>query len=59
MDDIYAMLKREDEYSRLTKELLAIRELQETPEAVERMARLLGIFPDQSKDSLKCLSIKS
>lgn len=52
MDDIYGMLKREDEYSRLTKELLAIRELQETPETVERMACLLGILPDQHEDAL-------
>lgn len=52
IDDIHQMLKKEEEYDRIRKELLTIWEVQETPETIEKLARLLGVFPDQHKDTL-------
>lgn len=52
MDDIQQMLLEEENYAKVAKELLAVREWQESPEQVNQLAHLLGIFPDRYKDGI-------
>lgn len=52
MKDILLLLDEEKKYNKITEELLLISGEADSPEKIERMARLLGIFPDKNDQSL-------